>query len=207
MSREHAAEPSALSPNRGPLAATPQTLATRRLILRPLRLLDASEIARFAGDWDVARMTGRIPYPYSREMAAGWIADLGPDEGVWAIEVKDAAEQRRIGASPAGCCGYVATGDGSAEIGYWIAKPAWGRGYATEAARALVSHCFRTLRFARLTSSHFVDNPASGRVIEKLGFRRTGETVAHAEARKEDVAALTYERRRPLIARLGDLRP
>jgi RimJ/RimL family protein N-acetyltransferase len=91
--------------------------------------------------------------------------------------------------------------DGSAEIGYWIGKPWWGRGFATEAAQALVRHCFATVGIERLTCCHFVDNPASARVIRKLGFRLVGPCTAWCEARGADVETLLYERRRPMIAR------
>ena len=92
-------------------------------------------IALLAGDYDVASMTGTIPHPYSEEMAAEWIASvLAGEEGVvFAI--------MRSGAL-IGCTGYRAFGPDHAELGYWIGKPYWGMGYATEAVRALILHAF-----------------------------------------------------------------
>ena len=169
-------------------------IKTARLYLRPLTPSDAGDISTLAGDWDVARMTGRIRHPYSLVDADQWISKLSDDEFVRGVEF----EGRLVGA-----VGYVPNDDGSAEIGYWIGKPYWGRGFATEAARALVNHCFRRERRPRLTCCHFADNTASARVIAKLGFRLTGRGKGWCEARKEHIETMKYERRRPLIARLG----
>ena len=75
--------------------------------------------------------------------------------------------------------GHVCTfhREGNREIGYWIGKPWWGRGFATEATHTLMEHCFDACGFRRLTCGHFVDNPASARVIAKLGFRRVGRLI------------------------------
>lgn len=141
-----------------------------------------------AGDWDVARMTGRIPHPYSDELAKQWISDLSEGEAVRGIIHQNVL---------VGVCGYMPNDDGnSAEIGYWIGKPWWGRGIATEAAGALIDHCFEEAGFERVTCGHFVDNPASGRVISKLGFRYTGVGLVWCEARQTDVETLKYERLR-----------
>jgi RimJ/RimL family protein N-acetyltransferase len=75
-----------------------------------------------------------------------------------------------------GSCGLGRRPSGAVELGYWIARPFWGRGYATEAATALIDIA-RTLGFTRLEGSHFLDNPASGRVLEKLGFEPLGITA------------------------------
>ena len=124
-------------------------------------------ISLLAGDYDVASMTGTIPHPYSEQMAAEWISSaLAGEEGVvFAIE--------RSGAL-IGCTGYRAFGGDHAELGYWIGKPYWGMGYATEAVRALILHAFETGGFAYLTAGHFSDNPASARIIAKFGFAPRG---------------------------------
>ena len=93
---------------------------------------------------------------------------------MWALELKETGE-------PIGCMGYFTQGESNigikendAEPGYWIARPYWNQGICTEALRALVDHCFREKGFDALLSDFFVDNPASGRVMEKCGFRDTG---------------------------------
>ena len=88
-----------------------------------------------------------------------------------------------------GCCGLSRRPSGSVELGYWIARPHWGRGLATEAARALIEIA-RTLGLRSLEAGHFVDNPASARVLEKLGFVALGITAPRMScARGEEIPA------------------
>jgi ribosomal-protein-alanine N-acetyltransferase len=169
------------------LVKTP-ALKTSRLLLRPLVDGDAERIAQLAGDWDIARMTARIPYPYSIDLAHQWIHDLAEGEVVRGI-----VHQGEL----IGVTGYLPDDDGSAEVGYWIGRPWWGRGFATEAAEAMIKYCFGTGKLSRVTCSHFVDNPASQRVITKLGFQLVGPARAYCDARRRDVATLRYERLRP----------
>lgn len=162
-------------------------MKTERLILRPLELADASRLVELAGDWDVARQTARIPHPYSLVAADQWISSLAHDEVVFAIDHDGAM---------IGACGYVLGTDETAEIGYWIGKPYWGRGFATEAARALVEHCFHEKGLKRLDCCHFEDNLTSRRVIEKLGFKALGPCTAWCEARGVEVPTRRYEQKR-----------
>jgi RimJ/RimL family protein N-acetyltransferase len=171
-------------------------IRTKRLVLRELDERDAKPISLLAGDWDIARMTARIPFPYSEPLAHQWMRGIEPNEFVRGVDLAGVL---------IGAVGYMPQADGSAEIGYWIGKPWWGRGFATEAARALVRYCFATARIGRLTCCHFVDNPASQRVIAKLGFQPIGPCTAWCEARQEEVAAIRYERRRPMMALLWRL--
>jgi RimJ/RimL family protein N-acetyltransferase len=167
-------------------------MRSQRLSYRPLSARDAGRIAVLAGDWDVARMTSRIPHPYSLIDADLWIASIGDDEFVRGVE----QDGTLIGA-----IGYIVGADArQAEIGYWIGKPWWGHGYATEAAGTLIDYCFAAGGFRRLTCGHFIDNPASARVIAKLGFRRVGDGSQWCEARKGEVATVRYIRRRPLFS-------
>lgn len=168
-------------------------LETERLRLRPVDPGDARRIALLAGDWSIASMTARVPFPYTERDAAEWIGELGAGEVVAAIVRR--ADQ---GAELIGLVGYTPSSDGrSAELGYWIGRPYWGQGFATEAAAAVVRHCFEQERFDGLTCCHFADNPASGRVIEKLGFVFTGDCAAWCEARRREAPALRYEMPRP----------
>ncbi len=166
-------------------------MRSQRLTYRPLDARDAGRIAVLAGEWDVARMTSRIPHPYSLVDADQWIASIDHDEFVRAVE----RDGELIGA-----VGYIPGEPGQAEIGYWIGKPWWGNGYATEAAGTLVRHCFADAGFRQLTCGHFADNPASERVIKKLGFRRIGTGAQWCEARQSEVPTVRYVRRRPLLA-------
>lgn len=163
-------------------------MKTPRLILRPLMPDDAPRIAALAGDWSVASMTGRIPFPYSLDAAQLWLRGLADGEMVFGIE--HAGEL-------VGICGYTLEGDGAAQIGYWIGKPYWGRGFATEAARALINHGFTKGGIKRFNGRHFADNLASARVIKKLGFRPVSSDVGWCEARQGEFPTVAYERRRP----------
>jgi RimJ/RimL family protein N-acetyltransferase len=161
------------------------TIRTARLLLRAPAPSDAARIALLAGDYDVASMTGTIPHPYNEKMAAEWIASvLAGEEGVvFAIE--------RSG-ELIGCTGYRAFGKDHAELGYWIGKPYWGMGYATEAVRALVLHAFEADGFDYLTAGHFRDNPASERIIAKLGFIPQGRIERESAARGIKAQCKTY---------------
>jgi len=171
-------------------------IKTRRLVLRPLEESDVPAIALLAGDWDVACMTARIPYPYSEDDARAWMGTLAEGEFVRAVT---------LDGSLIGAVGYVPNEDRSAEIGYWIGKPWWGRGFASEAARALVRYCFTTAGFQRLTCCHFDDNAASARVIHKLGFKSSGTSTAWCDARKAEFPAQNYVLERPMTAMLWRL--
>jgi [ribosomal protein S5]-alanine N-acetyltransferase len=160
-------------------------ISTQRLVLRPPELSDAARIALLAGDYDVASMTGTILHPYSEQMAAEWVAStLAGEEGVVFAILSSGAL--------IGCTGYRAFSAERAELGYWIGKPYWGRGYASEAVKALIAYAFATDGFAYLTAGHFIDNPASERVIRKLGFVPMGNEVRDCAARGEKACCLTY---------------
>ncbi|MFD0985879.1 GNAT family N-acetyltransferase [Methyloligella solikamskensis] len=166
-------------------------LQTSRLILRPLSMGDAGRIALLAGDRDIARMTASIPHPYSEWQAAEWLKSVaaGEEGTVFAIE----AEGRLIG-----CTGYRSDDGGeTAEIGYWIGKPFWGNGYATEAVSEVISHAFATESFDALIGGHFEDNPASARVLAKLGFKRCAEELRACESREGKARCVLYRLARP----------
>jgi len=166
-------------------------MRSQRLTYRRIEARDASRITALAGEWDVARMTSRIPHPYSLLDADHWIASIATDEFVRGVE----HEGNLIGA-----VGFIEVEPAQAEIGYWIGKAWWGNGYGTEAARALMDYCFGECGIRRLTCGHFVDNTASARVITKLDFRRVGRGTQWCEARNTEVETLKYARWRPILA-------
>ena len=149
------------------------TLTTDRLILRPFRLADAPDVQRLAGAREIAENTLMIPHPYPDGAAAEWIAlhqKLFDEEKevVLAITVRESGEL-------AGTIGLMLKLlHDKAEIGYWIGMPYWGRGYATEAARAIVKYGFEEWSLHRVEALHFTRNPGSGRVLQKLGMRHEG---------------------------------
>jgi ribosomal-protein-alanine N-acetyltransferase len=154
-------------------------------MLRPPALADAARVSLLAGDYDVACMTGTIPHPYSEQMAAEWISGaIDGEEGVVFMIERDG--------TLVGCTGYRAFGEDHAELGYWIGKPYWGQGYATEAVMTLVAHAFDVDGFDYVTAGHFADNPASARVLRKLGFVTQGDEMRDSAARGMTAHCLTY---------------
>jgi len=162
-------------------------LKTERLTLRPLCRDDAERLARLANNWNVARMLSRMPYPYSLDLAHDWI---GKQEAMRA-EDEEFTYAVANGEGFIGTCGLQAHADGTHEIGYWIGEPYWNKGYASEAARAVLGEAVARFGAETLISGHFWENHASGRVLTKLGFRYTGEDHRWCLARQEKVRCLT----------------
>ena len=160
-------------------------LATEHLLLRELRPDDARAIAVRAGDRKVARFLIAVPTPYPVSLAARWIAGrqgwwpqgrgitLGiarrsePDELLGSVSLRRFARDRR------------------AELGYWLGTDAWGRGYATEAAGALVEFGFREMNLQRIYAQVLAGNAASCRVLEKLGMQNEGIRRRHIRKGKQ----------------------
>ncbi len=145
-------------------------IRSERLFLRPGWPEDWEELLTQIGDEAVVRNLASAPWPYTPD-AARDAAARGQNARLphFFITLPSSIEPARI-------IGSVGLGhtDGEVELGYWIAKPQWGQGYATEASRAVL-RLARTLGHRRVTAGHFLDNPASGRVLRKVGFRPTGE--------------------------------
>ena len=142
-------------------------LETERLSLRAPRFEDARAIAMLANDRRIAENLLRIPHPYALADAESFItrANASTDEIVFLIT---------RGAAVLGTCGIGKFDGEEQEIGYWLGVPFWGRGYATEAARAVIDHAFDDLGCDVLLGGARVSNPASRRVLEKCGFQWTG---------------------------------
>ena len=166
-----------ISPLAKKLAPEQATLASPRLTLRPLSLDDAPVVARLAGEKDIASTTRLIPHPYPPGMAEKWILAL-PEmyqraEMVnWGIALADGPllGTIRLTLNPV---------DNHAELGYWVGKPFWNNGYCTEAARLVVAYGFETLDLERIYANYMARNPASGRVLIKLGMKQEGLLRRH----------------------------
>lgn len=146
------------------------TLHTERLTLRALTLVDAADVQRLAGERDIADMTLRVPHPYEDGMAEEWIrsSHVEFERGIGAtFAITLRTEGRLIGAIGLGIQDACET----AELGYWVGKPYWNRGYCTEAARAILGYGFQEFCLNRIYACHFKRNPASGRVMQKIGMR------------------------------------
>jgi len=155
------------------------TLTTAQLVLRPFTLEDAPLVQRFAGNREVAANTTNIPHPYPDGAAEMWINSHAP---LWAErQAMTLAITEREGGALVGAIGLSITAtDRRAELGYWIGRPYWGRGFATEAGRAMVDHGLGPLGLHRVMARHLARNPASGRVMRKLGMTQEGVLRGHA---------------------------
>ncbi|KQW82615.1 GNAT family N-acetyltransferase [Brevundimonas sp. Root1279] len=144
---------------------------TRRLLLRSPGPQDISRLAALANDSDIARMTLRMPHPFSADDAEDFIVGVAGQDPAKARTFL--IEHEDHGA--VGVIGLFEDRDPAPEVGYWIGRPFWGRGFATEALEGAVVWASRQWRRRALVAGHFSDNPASGRVLEKAGFLYTGE--------------------------------
>lgn len=151
-------------------------IQTKRLTLRPPRKTDRDALVRALDNLNVSRWTGRIPHPYGADDADAFLThhlQPTPDELMLFITHRD----ELIGG----------IGIGFGELGYWLAEPQWGRGFGTEAARAMADHAFEALDVAELDASYQLGNAASRRILLGLGFVETGEGSAFSKARQQEV--------------------
>ena len=153
---------------------------TERLLLRPAWGEDEGALFRAIADERIVRNLATAPWPYLPEHASGWIAaERKASRPASLIFLRTEATPLLIGG-----IGIHDAPSGEVELGYWIARPHWGRGYATEAGRAVLAFARETLGLGRLVAGHFLDNPASGSVLRKLGFQPTGRiAMRHSLAR------------------------
>jgi RimJ/RimL family protein N-acetyltransferase len=166
----------------------PAVLETERLVLRPISRDDLPVLTSLADDEGVATMTTRMPYPFSLQDAVNWFdALVDPDTGVREIAF---AITLRGDVVPFGIIGLT-LGDGNEipEVGFWLGRDYWNKGYMTEALGAVLDYAFLALGLSVVGSSAFPENAASIRVQEKLGFNYVGRESrpAPARGRRRDV--------------------
>ena len=167
---------------------------SERLLLRPIWPEDWQGVLAGIADQAIVRNLASAPWPYHEDDARKFTQ----------LPIKPAFPRflvtRAEDALVIGCIGIDPLGEDdransfSVEMGYWIARPFWGQGYATEAGEAVL-RIARTLGYREVVASHFADNPASGRVLEKLGFTPTGRIVPrHSCARGESADTVEFSR-------------
>ena len=150
-------------------------MKTARLLLRPWLDSDAEVLYKYASDPDVGPRAGWPPHK-SVEESLEIIRTLFHNDTTWAIVLKETGEAiGAIGYGPSCDCKLPAR-DGEPIVGYWVAKPYWNQGICTEALRLMLDYIVNATDIPSLISGHFIENPASGRVMEKCGFIPTGET-------------------------------
>lgn len=157
-------------------------------MLRGFSLEDAGDVQDLAGAFEIADTTLNIPHPYDDGLAEAWIArHEAAFEGLEGVTfaITDRVDGALIGAISL----MDIEREHQAELGYWIGIPYWGLGYCTEAAELVIDFAFDELRLVRLHAQHMTRNPASGRVLEKLGFSHEGTRFGHVRkwGKLEDV--------------------
>ncbi|MCK5785584.1 MAG: GNAT family N-acetyltransferase [Candidatus Sabulitectum sp.] len=150
----------------------PPVIETARLILRPFTTGDSAFVQENAGSEEIYRNTLGMPHPYTEANAVEWIsthaAKFYLGQGIeLAVTLKSGELMGVVGIS-------VSKNHNRGELGYWFGKPYWNKGYCSEAAAALVEYAFSEMGLHKITSRHFLHNPASGRVLEKIGFTKEG---------------------------------
>lgn len=150
-------------------------LVTERLVLRPPHADDIPELTQLANNRRVAEMLARMPHPYGEAEARSFLAMTGEKRAAGCVYAVTLADSGAF----IGCAGLNGT-DRGLELGYWIGEPYWKRGYATEAAHALVDLAFRATAIDVLNVSCRVINPASRRVIHKCGFQYAGQGMLNS---------------------------
>lgn len=177
---------------------------SERLLLRPVWPEDWQGVLSGIADEGVVRNLASAPWPYREQDARAFTAmPIDPLSPRFLItRARDAQVVGCIGIDPPPA--EDGENAGTIEVGYWIARPHWGQGYASEAGRAILSIA-RTLGYKRVIASHFLDNPASGKVLEKLGFVSTGRIVdRHSCGRGEKAPTAEYALDFGSICGVGD---
>ena len=165
--------------------STDDGLRTARLMLVPLKPAHAEPLFALLDDWEVVRMLAEVPWPLTVGDVVSYagLRQQSPARADFVITART---------GPVGVCNVKGPGTGNPprvmpRLGYWIGRRHWGQGYATEAIEALAGYAFRSFGGNRIGAGVFADNPASRRVLEKLGFERAGAYGLACRSRGETV--------------------
>ncbi|MDH6251786.1 ribosomal-protein-alanine N-acetyltransferase [Chryseobacterium sp. H1D6B] len=164
-------------------------LLTQRLILSQLNESDIPFITEYLQDKIFSELTSNIPYPYTEEDAEFWLKmsrEAFSNKTGYTFAVRD-KEHRIMGA-----VGLHDRGDDKAELGYWLAVPFWNNGYITEAAEEIMRFGFETLKFNKIYATHFLNNPASGRIMQKIGMEKEALLKQHIKKNEEYLDLVMY---------------
>ncbi|PUB35691.1 RimJ/RimL family protein N-acetyltransferase [Elizabethkingia sp. YR214] len=159
----------------------PLKIETERLILSPLKESDIPLITEYLQEKIISDNTSNIPHPYSESDARTWIKMS--DDALTAKTGYTFAIREKEG-KIIGAIGLHDRSDNKAELGYWIAVPFWNKGYATEAASAILNFGIKELKFHKIYATHFIHNPASGKIMEKIGMQK--EAILKHHIKKEE---------------------
>lgn len=162
-------------------------IETERLLLRPLRERDAPRLVKLANRVEIAHMLATMPHPYSLSDAEDFldtVRKLPANAANFAVTLKDAPDEL-IGGTGYGPTNRADKPTHEIDFGYWLGLDYWGKGYATEAAKAVIRHAFEVNTIEQIDTEHLTVNPASGRVLAKAGFVDKGELTCYSQGSGE----------------------
>lgn len=158
--------------------ANTTSLSGKRVLLRTFQLSDAADVQNLAGNSAIADERTSIPHPYEDGMAEQWISTLAPK--INRGELASFAVTRISSGELVGAISLRVDREfDRAALSYWIGVPYWGLGYCTEAASIIVKYGFENLQLNRIYATHLLRNPASGRVLQKIGMSLEGQQRQH----------------------------
>ncbi|GAB6931119.1 GNAT family N-acetyltransferase [Paenibacillus sp. JCM 10914] len=157
-----------------------QTITTERLQLRLFQPADAETVTKLCNNYSIYKGTLTLPYPYTMDCAISWIEthvhNFNTDKS-YEFAVCDRRNGTLYGAIALTNHARYENG----EIAYWIGEEYWGKGYATEASKAMIDFAFQVKNFHKVYARHFASNPASGKVIQKIGMIQEGILLDHVK--------------------------
>lgn len=170
---------------------TEKTIETNRLLLRLFEETDALEVARLCNNYNIYKDTLYLPYPYSIDDALSWIKnhlDNFNNNKYFEFAITDKATGKLYGAIALSNHQKFKNG----ELAYWVGEEYWGNGYATEAAKAILEFAFDEKQYHKVFARYFHSNPASGKVIEKIGMKKEGILRDHVIKENEYIDLVYY---------------
>ncbi len=157
-------------------------IKTKRLVLKkPTKKISKKSIVSQIGDWEVAKWLSEVPYPYTEQKAEEWLNNINHDDLTFSIFMND---------SLIGGVGVSLEEDNDLDLGFWIGKDHWGKGYATEAAIGLIQYVKEETNFKQITACYIKGNMGSSNVLRKLGFKEIGECKYYFLSRRKTMPCI-----------------
>ena len=157
-------------------------IKTKRLVLKkPTKKTNKKLIVSQIGDWEVAKWLSGVPYPYTEQKAEEWLNNINDDDLLFSIFRNN---------SLIGGVGLSLEEDNDLDLGFWIGRGHWGKGYATEAAMALIQYAKKEFNFKQIKACYIKGNTGSSNVLMKLGFKEIGECEEYFLSRKKTMVCI-----------------
>jgi len=157
-------------------------IKTKRLVLKkPTKKINKKLIVSQIGDWEVAKWLSDVPYPYTEQKAEEWLNNINDDDLLFSIFRNN---------SLIGGVGLSLEEDNDLDLGFWIGRDHWGKGYATEAAMGLIKYTQKEFNFKQIKACYIKGNTGSSNVLRKLGFEEIGECKEYFLSRKKTMPCI-----------------